>query len=215
MKRYLLFGLALAFAAPAKADEKFDLRFSTFIPPAHVIHTTIKQWGKSIAKDSNGTIKITLFTSEQLGKANDHYDMARDGIADVTIIAIGYQAGRLPIAEAANLPFLISDAEEGSRAFDEWYRTYAATEMKDVKFCLGFFQYPATFHGKKEIRTPDAVKGLKVRSANTTIANLITALGGINVRVSAPEARAVLSPERRMRSPFPGSRSFCSASTKW
>ncbi len=192
MKLYLMLGLSLAFAGPANADEKFDLKFSTFIPPSHVIHATIKEWGESIAKESNGTVKITLFTSEQLGKANDHYDMARDGIADVTIIAIGYQAGRLPIAEAANLPFLISEAEAGSRAFDEWYRTYAATEMKDVKFCLGFYQHPATFHGKKEIRTPNDVKGLKVRSANATIANLITAVGGINVRVSAPEARGVL-----------------------
>ena len=192
MKRHLLFGLALAFALPVKAEEKFDLKFSSWVPPAHAMHAAIKQWGDSIAKDSNGTIKVTLYPAEQLGKANDHYDMARDGIAEVTYIALGYQAGRLPIAEAANLPFLISNAEGGSKALDEWYRPYASTEMKEVKYCLGFFHDPGTIHSKKEIRTPDAVKGLKVRSANSTIANLITSLGGVNVRVSAPEARSAL-----------------------
>ena len=32
----------------------------------------------------------------------------------------------------------MSDGKGGSLALDEWYRKYAATEMKDVKFCLAF-----------------------------------------------------------------------------
>jgi TRAP-type C4-dicarboxylate transport system substrate-binding protein len=192
MKRYLLFGLLLACATPCQADESFDLKFSSWVPPAHALHAAVKSWGESLAKASNGTIKVTLFPAEQLGKANDHLDMARDGIAEVTYVALGYQAGRLPIAEAANLPFLVSNADGGSRALDEWYRAYAPTEMKEVKYCLGFFHDPGTFHSKKEIRSPDAVKGLKVRSANSTMANFISALGGVNVRVSAPEARSAL-----------------------
>jgi TRAP-type C4-dicarboxylate transport system substrate-binding protein len=191
MKRYLLFGLALAFAGPAKA-ENFDLKFSSWVPPAHAMHAAIKRWGDSIAAASKGTIKVTLYPSEQLGKANDHLDMARDGIAEVTYISLGYQAGRLPVAEAANLPFLVSNADGGSKALDEWYRPFAAKEMGEVKYCLGFFHDPGTFHSKKEIRTPDQVKGLKVRSAHSTMANYITSLGGVNVRVSAPEARSAL-----------------------
>ena len=190
--RVALCSLLLAFSLPAQADENFDLKFSTWVPPAHALHTAIKQWSESIAKASNGSIKVTLYPAEQLGKANDHLDIARDGIAEVTYIALGYQAGRLPIAEAANLPFLVSNADGGSRALDEWYRAYAPTEMKEVKYCLGFFHDPGTLHAKKEIRTPDALKGMKIRSANSTIANFVTALGGVNVRVSAPEARSAL-----------------------
>jgi TRAP-type transport system periplasmic protein len=193
MKRLLLGSLlSLALAAPAQAQSKVELKFSTWVPPAHALHAAIKRWGDSIAEASKGSIKVTVYPSEQLGKANDHLDMARDGIAEVTYIALGYQAGRLPIAEAANLPFLISNADGGSRALDEWYRAYAPTEMKEVKYCLGFFHDPGAIHAKKEIRTPDAIKGLKVRSAHSTMANFITALGGVNVRVSAPEARSAL-----------------------
>jgi TRAP-type C4-dicarboxylate transport system substrate-binding protein len=192
MKRYLLFGLLLTCVAPAQADENFELKFSSWVPPAHAMHVAIKQWSESIAKASNGTIKITLYPAEQLGKANDHYDMARDGIAEVTYLALGYQAGRFPVAEAANLPFLVSNASGGSTALDEWYRAYAPTEMKEVKYCLGFFHDPGTFHSRKEIRSPGDVKGMKVRSANSTVATFITALGGVNVRVSAPEARSAL-----------------------
>jgi TRAP-type C4-dicarboxylate transport system substrate-binding protein len=53
--------------------------------------------GASIEKDSNGTLKSKIFPSQQLGKAFDHYDMARDGIAGFTYVNPGYQPGRFPI----------------------------------------------------------------------------------------------------------------------
>ena len=90
--------------------------------------------------------------AQQLGKAFDHYDMARDGIADLTYVSPGYQPGRFPIFDAADLPFMLSNAKAGSGALDDWYRKYAATEMKDVKFCLAFAHDPGTFHSRKENR---------------------------------------------------------------
>src|SRR5208282_2552891 len=79
----LLVTVAQAIAGPAFAQDKaVDLRFSLWVPPAHPLTAAAKEWAEDIAKASNGTIKITIFPSEQLGKAFDHYDMARDGIAD-------------------------------------------------------------------------------------------------------------------------------------
>ena len=62
MKRYLLFGLALACAAsaPAQANETFDLKFSSWVPPAHAMHVAIKRWGDSISAASKGSIKARL-----------------------------------------------------------------------------------------------------------------------------------------------------------
>ena len=42
--------------------------------------------GASVEKASNGTIKSKVYPAQQLGKAFDHYDMARDGIADFTYV---------------------------------------------------------------------------------------------------------------------------------
>src|SRR6266851_3658117 len=90
-----------------------------------------------------------------VGKAFDHYDMARDGIADVTYVSPGYQPGRFPIIDAGNLPFMVSNAKEGTGALDEWYRKYAEKEMKDVKYCFAFLHDPGTFHSKtKKIVVP-------------------------------------------------------------
>jgi len=119
--------------------------------------------------------------------------MARDGIADFAYVNPGYQPGRFPIIAAGELPFLVSDAHGGIRAIDSWYRKYAATEMKDVKYCFSFILDPLTWHSKtKKIVVPGDIKGMKVRPSQATVASWVTLLGGTNVQASATEVRDVM-----------------------
>jgi TRAP-type C4-dicarboxylate transport system substrate-binding protein len=188
-------GLALALAAPAARaqDKTFELKFSHWVPPTHPLQKAMEEWGASIEKDSNGTLKSKIFPSQQLGKAFEHYDMARDGIADFTYVNPGYQPGRFPIISAGELPFLVGDAKGGNRAIDAWYRKYAATEMKDVKYCFSFILDPLTWHSsKKKIVVPGDIKGMKVRPSQATVAAWVTLLGGTNVQASATEVRDVM-----------------------
>ena len=139
----------LAFGAPVLAfaqDKEIDLRLSLWVPPAHPLTTAAKAWAEDIAKASNGTIKITVFPSEQLGKAFDHYDMARDDIADITYVNPGYQPGRFPIIAIGQMPFTFGDARKGTAALNSWYRKYAPTEMKDTHFCFAFIHDPGSIH---------------------------------------------------------------------
>jgi len=188
--------VAVLIAAPAAvvAQEKtFELKLSHWVPPSHPLQKALEEWGASVEKESGGTIKYKVYPAQQLGKAFDHYDMARDGIADLTYINPGYQPGRFPIIAAGELPFLMSNAKGGSVALDAWYRKYAAQEMKDVKFCLAFVHDPGSFHSvSKKIVLPSDLKGMKIRPAQGTIAEMVTLLGGTNVQASAPEVRDVL-----------------------
>ncbi len=189
-------GMVLAWGAagPASAQEKpVNIKVSIWVPAAHPLVPATRVWGDSIQKVSNGSITVTIFPAEQLGKAVDHYDMARDGIADVAYINPGYQPGRFPIISAGQIPFMFGDGKKGTQALDAWYRKYAPTEMKDTHFCFGFIHDPGTFHSaRKKIVTPDDVKGVKVRPAQSTIGQMVAALGGTNVQASAPESREAL-----------------------
>jgi TRAP-type C4-dicarboxylate transport system substrate-binding protein len=190
----LCLAAALAPLSAAEAQDKtFELKLSHWVPPSHPLQKAMEDWGSSIEKASNGTITYKVYPAQQLGKAFDHYDMARDGIADVTYISPGYQPGRFPIIDAGNLPFMVSNAKGGSQAIDAWYRKYAASEMKDVKFCLAFVHDYGSFHSKsKKIVVPADIKGMKVRPAHATIATLVTSLGGTNIQAAAPEVRDIL-----------------------
>src|SRR5580693_6941821 len=131
-----LVGLA---QTPAIAQDKtIELKISLWVPPAHPLTPATRAWADDIEKASGGTIKTAIFPSEQLGKAFDHYDMARDGIADVTYVNPGYQPGRFPLIAVGQIPFTFTDGRKGTAALDDWYRKYAATEMKDTHFCFAF-----------------------------------------------------------------------------
>ncbi len=185
--------IAAAFSSGAAAQDKtFELKYSHWVPATHALHPVLLAWADSIKKASNGTINITVFPAQQLGKAPDHYDMVQKGIADIAYISTGYQAGRMLVSGAGQLPFMLSNAEGGSRAFDEWYRPYAAKDMPGVKLCYMYTHDVASLHSKKEIRTPDQIKGMKIRPAHATMANWMTSLGATTVQVSAPEAREAL-----------------------
>jgi len=185
-------GLALAAASANAQDKPVELKFAHWLPAAHPLAKLgFEPWAKSVEAASKGSIKVTIYPAQQLGKAANHYDMARDGIADITWANPGYQAERFPIFGASELPFLFANPTAGSKTLDAWYRNYVEKEMKDVRFCLAHIHIGA-LHSKKPITDPGQIKGMKIRPAQGTMQQFVTLLGGSNVMVSAPESRDAL-----------------------
>ena len=89
-------GALLGTAAIAQ-DKPFELKIAHWVPPTHPLNKSLDDWGKSLQAASGGSLTYKLYPAQQLGKAFDHYDMARDGIADVTYVNPGYQPGRFPV----------------------------------------------------------------------------------------------------------------------
>jgi len=178
---------------PAVAQTAVELKISLWVPPQHPLVKSTQDWANAIEEESKGTLKFKIFPSEQLGKAADHFDMARDGIVDIAYVATGYQPGRFPIINVAQIPFIVENGVTGSAAIDSWYRKYAAAEMKDVHFCLAFIQDPGAFHSRtKKIVVPSDIAGMRIRPSVGYVGELISSLGGTNVASSAPEARMIL-----------------------
>lgn len=187
-------GAAALLSASAAYAADVELRLSHWVPPTHPIQTLgVEPWVESIKQASNGRINITIFPAQQLGAAPDHYDMARDGIADITYTNPGYQAGRFPIYSLAEIPFHASNGKQAAKALHNWYAPLAEIEMSDVKFCLINPHDPGTLHSKKQVKVPGDISGMNVRPAHATMARFVNLLGGASVQVPAPEAREALA----------------------
>lgn len=193
MRSALVAGLvAAAMITPAYAQEK-EIRVSFWIPPTHVLVKTFEEWGKSLTEASGGTIKVTLFPAEQLGKAVDQYDMARDGIAEMTMVAPAYNSGQFPIFLLDEVPFLFSNSTKGVRALHEWYLNYADLEMPEVKLCVMAMHHPATLHMKSEqVKVPADMNGKKLRVAGATSVAYVTGQGATTVQAALPEVRELV-----------------------
>src|SRR5690606_5199664 len=106
----------------------------------------------------------------------------------------GYQPGRFPIIAAGEIPFTISNAKAGSQAYDEWYREYAADEMKDVYFCMVHLHDPGTLHGTVgPIQVPEDLRGKNIRPAHGTMARMVNSLGAASVFAGAAEMRELMA----------------------
>ena len=131
--------------------------------------------GEENEASSGGTFKVTIFPSEQLGKAFDGYTIARDGVADISVNVARLHTGPISRWRCDGITFLISSGDGGSHAVDEWYRKYAPREMSDTHYCIGFVHDPGALHlAKKKVLAPDDMKGLKIRPAGARLARSCT-----------------------------------------
>lgn len=161
-KTRFLAGTAIAslLAASAAQAQNVELALSTWLGATHPMQVTgIDPWVEAIAEASDGRITITTFPAQQLGSAADHFDMARDGIVDISFINPGYQAGRFPLLSLGELPFTFTDARVGSRALHQWYLDYATAEMPEVHVCLVHLHDVSTLHGTDRILVPEDLRG--------------------------------------------------------
>ena len=193
MYRSLAIASALALAATgASAADVVNLKLSHWIPTTHPLHGALEDWAASLEQASDGTIETVIFPAGQLGKPNDHYDMARDGIVSFGWYNVGGEPGRFPVAVAVELPFTTANSKGGTAAFDTWYREYAPKEMADVHYCFGFVIEPGGIHSKGKLTKPSDLDGKKVRAVNGTSGSFVRSLGGANVPARAPEMRDLI-----------------------
>lgn len=169
-----------------------EMRFTHFVPLTHPSVIGLKEWADSLQAATSGAMTVKIFPSEQLGKAKDHYNMVRDGIADAGWVVPGYSPGRFPIVSLLELPFAAANADGGSAAFDEWYRTLASSEMPDVHYCFGFLQEPGVLHTRRRVATPSDLKGMKLRTPTAPLGEFFSTIGASSVTMPAPQVREAI-----------------------
>lgn len=191
----LLAGAALAaFAAQAVAAD-VTLRLHQLLPPQATIPAkAIAPWARKVETESSNRIKIQQFPAMQLGgKPSDLYDQAKDGVVDIVWTVLGYTPGRFPKTEAFELPFMVGNAEAGSRAFQQFVEKYAMDEFRDVKVLAVHVHGPGLIHSREPITKLEDMKGMKVRGGSRVINIMLEQLGATPVGMPVPAVGEALS----------------------
>ena len=179
---------ALLIPAAAKAQE-VTLRVHHFLPPPSVTHKDfIEPWARKVEAESGGRIKIEIYPAMQLGgKPPALYDQVRDGVADIVWTLPGYTAGRFPIIEVFELPFMAASAEATSQAAHEFYKRHAREEFAEVHPLMVHVHAPGTLHLRGEpVKTLEDLQGLKLRAPSRMTNAALKALGATPVGMPVP-----------------------------
>jgi TRAP-type C4-dicarboxylate transport system substrate-binding protein len=185
-----------ALAAPTLAQT--TLKLHHFLPPKAPAHTQmLAPWAHDIEKAAGGKIKIELYPAMALGgKPPELINQVRDGVVDIVWTVNGYTPNLFPRSEVFELPFIhTNNAVATNLAMRDMFNNGAiAEDFKDVKVMfLHVHAGQGIQMAEKEVRTPDDLKGLKMRIPTRTGAWIIEALGAAPAAMPVPALPQALS----------------------
>lgn len=158
------------------------LRMAHFVSTKHPQHKVMAEWADTIGKLTNGRVDVKIFPGGALGKPPKQYDAAAKGVVDIAFGLQSYTTGRFPLTTFMDLPFMVKSAEEGATVLWKVYEKYLRDEYKDVKVLWMLVHGPGQiFTTKKEVKTIEDLKGLKICSSGAVIGRVLTKLGAVPV----------------------------------
>ena len=187
-------GLMLGASTVASAAE--TLLLSSWLPPKHAaVADIIKPWIKAVEAESGGELKIRILP-KALGAPPAAFDLAKDGVADITYGVHGYQPGRFKLTAATELPFLGDSAKDVSVAYWRIYKKHLeqANEHEGAVL-LGLMAHgPGVIHNNvRAIDSVEDMSGLKFRVGGGVAGNVAKSLGVTAMLASATKNYEMLS----------------------
>ena len=189
------FALLAALALPATAQE-VTLKVHHFWPPGAMPPSTLlTPWCDKIAKDSNNKMKCQIYPAMQLGGAPPQLiQQAMDGVADIVWTLPGYTAGRFPVMEVFELPFMSSSAEATSQAAWDYYTQYGNKEFPGIKaLALNVHDNGYVHTNPKQVKVMADFKGLRMRAPTRQTNKMLAALGATPVAMPLPALSEAIS----------------------
>lgn len=174
-----------------------ELVMSSWLPPRHpIVVNAMKPWAEEIGEVTEGRVSVRVLGSP-LGAPPAHYDMARDGVADITYGLHSFsQDDRFDASQVGQFSFLGDDAVATSKAFWTVYtEDLGAEEDHEGTKLLGLFVHgPGLFHNaERKIEAPGDFEGLKIRVPGGYTGDLVEGLGATPLFMSSTEVYEQLS----------------------
>jgi tripartite ATP-independent transporter DctP family solute receptor len=194
MKRlYLAAALCLGFAASANAQ--IVTKYSGIQPIDHPASYAEKYFGEEVGTLTKGAVKVEVYHNTQLGDAVANVQSLRNGTIGFTTVSASNLNQVLPAMDMYSLPFLFKN-----EAHFWWFlaQPQAAElakplEDKGIKI-IGYIDSGSrNFFTQKPVRTPDDLKGQKIRvMASPVMVNTMKSLGATGVPVAWAELYTAL-----------------------
>ena len=177
---------AIAFApVPAEAGKVIKIhnlnKDDPFDNPTGAMVTVFKSLMEA---GTNGDIQVQSFPNGQLGKDNEVVAQVKAGVIQTGIHSVGGFASIYPMMGVIDVPFAFPNISATYAVFDGPFgaKLAADIEQKTGLKVLGFGDSGGFFHftnSKRPIKSPEDMKGLKIRTMGLdTHKAIVSALGG-------------------------------------
>ncbi len=178
--------MCLTLIIPAGCKKKENepevvLKLAHSLDITHPVHKGMVYMAEKVAEKSSGRMKVEIFPNEQLGTEKENIEALQLGYLAMTKTSSAPMEGFVPRMRIFGIPYLFRDSEH-------FWKVLKGPIGKDLllagqsKWLRGLCYYDAgarSFYAKKEIHSPDDLKGMKVRVQNSIMSmKLVSAMGG-------------------------------------
>ncbi len=198
-RRYAIAGavaLGFSFAATAAASATtWDMPTPYGDKTFHTVN--IRQFAKDVEQATGGKLKINVHSAGSLIKHPEIKNAVRRGLVPIGEVLMSRLSNEDPVFAVDSIPFLATNYDEAKKL---WTASRPVIEKKLKKQGLMLLFAvpwpPQGIYAKKEIRSLDDMKGLKMRAYNAATETLAKLAGAVPTQVEVPDIPTAFSTGR-------------------
>ncbi len=168
----LALSVFVSFASAALAADKIVLKFGHLADEKNTWHLGALKFKELVEKNSGGRIEVKIYPNEQLGKEKDLVTSIQTGTADMGIFGETLTTFGADKTIFMATPYLLRDAAHLHKvAGGEMGKEIEAQVLEKAKLrVLGYMERgPRELTSSRAVKTPDDLKGMKIRLPNVPI----------------------------------------------
>lgn len=179
----------------SSGEEKIVLKVASFFADTSTTYQRfVKPWMERVTERTEGRVEFDYYPSEQLGKAGDLLKLTRDRVTDLSMLPTIYYASEMPILNTLqNMPGITETSYQATMGM--WDFIQENEDVLEHEFLkngvrpLGALNSPPYQIWSKdlEIRTPEDLEGLKIKTAGGMSNKFFEFAGAVPVTVTFPE----------------------------
>lgn len=146
----------------------------------HSVHKGMVFFGQKLLEKSGGKLRVQVYPSGQLGSERECLELVQLGGLAMTKVSASVLEGFAPEFKVFGLPYLFRDDAHKNAVLDGkiGQEILAAPQSKFLRGLCYYDSGSRNFYTKRPVRTPDDLKGMKIRVQESPMAfALIRAFG--------------------------------------
>lgn len=189
--------MTLALVSGFAAVSRASVKFGHVAPPFHGQSKGVEAFAAYVKEKTEGRIDIATFPSGQLGGERSLAEQVQGGTLQIATVTTAVMQNFVPEASVMDMPFIFPDRATAYATLDdkELQEKFFSYFPKKGFVAIGWTENEIRdfSNNKRPVRTPEDIKGLKVRVMNSPIyLDTFQQLGASPVGIPFPETYSAL-----------------------
>lgn len=163
---FMMAGLSGCGGTSGGAAKNVTFKLGHAHPPTSEFHLGAQKFAELVDKKTNGTVKISIYHSSQLGDEQELSEGIRMGTIDIALLGSSSVSKFEPLFMTFDLPYIFRSHAHADQVLDgEIGKIFADKFEKKGLKVLGYWEsgFRHYLNNKRPIKTPKDLAGLKIR----------------------------------------------------